>query len=46
MVLVKGKKPGDCVRIFSVPHWRRRMEELEGSYRLHATEMVSGFLTD
>jgi len=33
--------------IFSVPHSKRkRMEELEGSYRLHATEMASGSLTD
>jgi hypothetical protein len=32
---------------FSVPHSkRRRVEELEGSYRLHATEMASGSLTE
>jgi hypothetical protein len=30
-----------------VPHSKRkRMEELEGSYRLHAMEMASGSLTD
>jgi hypothetical protein len=42
----KGKEALRVHEIFSLPHRRKRMETLEGSYRLHSTEVVSGSLTD